>query len=421
MRAWPLIPVFLTPAVLVLAGCGYVHIGRLPSAPAATAMAPVGADERLIQENAGLRLEKTMLQQELAITRAQGEALRMALENRAADGGTSRQLIARLNETTRELATLRASYAELQRQGGQGTPGTGAPGPLQAQLVDTEEKLAASLRSYTDLQAEINRLRSELVRTRVENAGLSARVKAVTAENEQAQAALAQLNTELLAQKDARLQAEQDAETFRTELKMVAPSSTVLAQHRSGAAGEVRSLAAEHAAETAALKRQLKALRNQVEALQPSKGGDASVAAAAPPHREPAPAAAAPVANAPVVVEAEHSTGGPVIIVEAARIDLGTASTPPPGSNGSSAGASKGGTSSVQATLVTRGGSRGGANGRSETSEPRTHVVASGDTLAKISTQYYGTAARWGDILAANRDVLGDENKLVVGRTLRIP
>jgi nucleoid-associated protein YgaU len=51
----------------------------------------------------------------------------------------------------------------------------------------------------------------------------------------------------------------------------------------------------------------------------------------------------------------------------------------------------------------------------------RVHVVAGGDTLAKISIQYYGSPNRWGDILAANRDVLGENNNLVVGRTLRIP
>ena len=59
---------------------------------------------------------------------------------------------------------------------------------------------------------------------------------------------------------------------------------------------------------------------------------------------------------------------------------------------------------------------RNAADGKS-----RFHVVAGGDTLAKISTQYYGTPGRWADILAANRDVLGESNNLVVGRTLRIP
>ena len=52
---------------------------------------------------------------------------------------------------------------------------------------------------------------------------------------------------------------------------------------------------------------------------------------------------------------------------------------------------------------------------------PRTHVIAAGDTLSKISKKYYGTPDRWTEILAANRDVLKNENSLVVGRTIRIP
>jgi len=51
----------------------------------------------------------------------------------------------------------------------------------------------------------------------------------------------------------------------------------------------------------------------------------------------------------------------------------------------------------------------------------RTHVIATGDTLSRISVQYYGTPGRWTEILAATRDVLRDEKSLVVGRTLRIP
>ena len=49
-------------------------------------------------------------------------------------------------------------------------------------------------------------------------------MKTITAENEQAQAALAQLNTELLAQKDARARAEQQAEAVRSQLTAVVAS-----------------------------------------------------------------------------------------------------------------------------------------------------------------------------------------------------
>lgn len=53
--------------------------------------------------------------------------------------------------------------------------------------------------------------------------------------------------------------------------------------------------------------------------------------------------------------------------------------------------------------------------------EVKYHVVAAGDTLGKISRQYYGTASRWPEILAANKDVLKNENSLLVGTKLRIP
>jgi nucleoid-associated protein YgaU len=51
----------------------------------------------------------------------------------------------------------------------------------------------------------------------------------------------------------------------------------------------------------------------------------------------------------------------------------------------------------------------------------RTHVVVSGDTLTKISLEYYGTANRWQAIYQANRDTLANESTLSVGATLRIP
>lgn len=52
----------------------------------------------------------------------------------------------------------------------------------------------------------------------------------------------------------------------------------------------------------------------------------------------------------------------------------------------------------------------------------RTHVVAAHDTLYSLSRRYYGTASKWRQILAANRDKLsGDRPSLVVGEVLKIP
>src|SRR4051812_33558408 len=153
------VPRILRPAALTfilgLSGCGYVHLGRLPPAPEATVL----GDEQLLKQNSDLRTEKKMLQQELALTRAQGDELRMTIENRAADGDTSRRLTEKLNETTRDLALLRANYAKLQTERNEAVASAAESAALKARLGATEEKLASSLRTYTELQEEIGRLR----------------------------------------------------------------------------------------------------------------------------------------------------------------------------------------------------------------------------------------------------------------------
>ncbi|HXA80622.1 MAG TPA: LysM domain-containing protein, partial [Opitutaceae bacterium] len=52
---------------------------------------------------------------------------------------------------------------------------------------------------------------------------------------------------------------------------------------------------------------------------------------------------------------------------------------------------------------------------------PRTYKVASGDTLAKISKQFYGTSTHWQQILDANHDKLHSDKSLRVGMELKIP
>ncbi len=457
--------------LLTLSGCGYVHVGRMPE-PVTT----VVGDDKLMKENSDLRTEKKILQQELALTRAQGDALRFALENRASDGDTSKRLVEKLNETSRELNLLRAGYAQLQTERNRAVATAAEATALKARLGATEEQLATSLRNYTQLQEEVTRLRTDVDRTRTENLALGEQVKTITAQNEQAQAALAQLNTDLLTQKDARLRAEQDAETLRSELKTAAPNSSVLAQQRTGAAADARSLVAEHAAETAALKQQLAELRTKVDTLSAErvelkqqlgdsprpppadlanveaklstalrsasllrdeneqlkgqlaqlKTGAAGAAGAdsLQDQLRDAQAQAAALNEENARLKARLVSGG-------SPAPASTQVFPPPTSvtTGSVTLTPRTG-SGVNATLVTSvpGIQRTAAprpepaaNPRPDAVPARVHVVAGGDTLAKISAQYYGTPGRWSEILAANRDVLGETNNLVVGRTLRIP
>ncbi len=225
--------------VLALSGCGYVHFGRLPVAAA--------ADGPIDVAYTNLSTQHKILQAELALARKEGDALRAALDNRG-DGGGASQLTARLTETTRELASLRASYAKLSAARVSG-PANVADPELAAKLSATEEKLATSLRSFTQMQEENARLRTEVDQTRAENTTLTAQVKTITAENLQAQSALAQLNTELLAQKEARARAEQQTAAARTQL------SAVVAARESGAPPATLSSARENsAASTATLK-----------------------------------------------------------------------------------------------------------------------------------------------------------------------
>lgn len=51
----------------------------------------------------------------------------------------------------------------------------------------------------------------------------------------------------------------------------------------------------------------------------------------------------------------------------------------------------------------------------------RLHVVQGGDTLSKIAQKYYGSRARWKDILQANRATMKNENDLHVGQQITIP
>ena len=52
---------------------------------------------------------------------------------------------------------------------------------------------------------------------------------------------------------------------------------------------------------------------------------------------------------------------------------------------------------------------------------PHVHVVVEGDSLKGLSERYYGTADKWPDIFAANREILTGGNALVPGQQLKIP
>jgi nucleoid-associated protein YgaU len=61
------------------------------------------------------------------------------------------------------------------------------------------------------------------------------------------------------------------------------------------------------------------------------------------------------------------------------------------------------------------------AVGGSSTTAPRIYTVQAGDSLSKISKQFYGDANKYMTILEANKDKLSDPDKIKPGMDLRIP
>ncbi|MCX5736924.1 MAG: LysM peptidoglycan-binding domain-containing protein [Proteobacteria bacterium] len=53
--------------------------------------------------------------------------------------------------------------------------------------------------------------------------------------------------------------------------------------------------------------------------------------------------------------------------------------------------------------------------------EARTYTVAAGDNLSKIAKHLYGDANRWNEIFEANKDTIGNPDRIKVGQVLRLP
>jgi chromosome segregation ATPase/phage tail protein X len=283
---WVLIAAILT----VSSGCNYVHFGRIDRVP---------TDATLVASNSDLRMEKKLLQEELTIARKEGATLRAALDRPNPNAPGSEELAAKLNETSRQLAALRSDYAKLQAKrerlsGEQPSPNLVAAeqiADLKNQLGQTEEKLAASLRNFTQLQEDNQRLRSAIDQAHAENATLTSRVETITAQNVEVRSALAQLNTELLAQKESRAQAEQNVDALRTQLRAMADQSsaapaTSLAEARESAATGARAIEAPIQTSQASAA-PLAAARLSVDAAK-LRAAAASAAAAETPPTTPA-------------------------------------------------------------------------------------------------------------------------------------
>ena len=169
--------------------------------------------------SAGTSAETAKVDEQIAVAEKEAEALQ-ALARRPADAGMSTaELVAQLNEASRELGALRVSNAKLKAEKSR------AAAPRVETVVKAEandEKLSAGVRSFAQFKQELAGFLDETEKLRTENATLNTQLGTLTAQVREAQAQLEPLRTEAVSQREARDRAELAAEKLREQLRAIA-------------------------------------------------------------------------------------------------------------------------------------------------------------------------------------------------------
>ncbi len=289
-------------------------------------------------------------------------AVAMANERATTADGARAELAKKLSDTELLLEAARALPAA--------DPTAAQHAALQEQLNASEERLATALRGYSQLEREVAELKAtsptvtptaELGELRNQVASLTAELGRVRSENESARAELGRITS-----------VRSDAES---RLAAIERSAAQAAAERDALRSELA--AAREAATRPA--QQLAQLQSQVETLQ-ARANDAD--------------------RRVVLAEGRAATAESDLV----RLRQGLASL-------------QGGTVPASRTLSPPTSPTTVAT----VTPARTHTVAPGDTLSRISQRYYGNATRWPEIYTANADQLRNATSLTVGMTLRIP
>jgi nucleoid-associated protein YgaU len=304
---------------------------------------------------------------------------------------------------------------------------------LSAKLAETEDKLATTLRSFSQLQTENDRLKAaatdraklqdDLNHLRDEKTALEAKLNAPPspdlsaklAETEDKLATTLRSFSQLQAENDRLKAGAADTAKLNDELESLraekAAFETRLAEAKTPAAppaDDARVSAAESKLETAL--RAYSQLQSENERLRTEAANNAANAQATA-----AKSATESATQLAALFDELRQTKAQVTALSAENVELKTRlalAGPPPGSlllSPSRPGAA------IARSPAPAPAADAAAQG------PRQHVVAPGDTLAKISRQYYGTPNRWDEIQRANPDLIKNENALPIGATLQIP
>lgn len=131
------------------------------------------------------------------------------------------RLVDQLNEAARELATLRTANARLRAER-ERAPAAPAREESASRVDPTEERLASTLRSYTQFRKEIAALVADLERLKKAQAEAGADSRSALEQARQAKSALSRVEDELRGERRRREEAEAAATQLREQLRTIA-------------------------------------------------------------------------------------------------------------------------------------------------------------------------------------------------------
>jgi chromosome segregation ATPase/phage tail protein X len=372
---------------------------------------------RLQGQTATLTQQLESTRQELASAKEAGADLtaqvkklageKEAFNRQLAERGEGAQRLAgvtsRLEDARQELLLLKNDNAELSDKLRDATK--------ERDRLSKAVRSEQSTHQLEEAQAAIARLQREKADLQTEQASLTTRLAQTAA------AATTSLTAATAGSADEIVRLKQELAKSGDKVDMTVRSFALAQQENEQLKKQIEQSAGEHTTPGAQAQQELAALRTQLAgATSSGEGTSAEVTrlngelAAA---RDAAGKAAADNASLREFSRQTQNTGASLASENARlRTALAVASRAP-------AAATSQPTRPVPVTVAAAAPAAPAP--AAPPTAPRTYRVASGDTLSRISSRYYGTASRWQDIYNANRDQLRSPDVLPLGVELKIP
>jgi nucleoid-associated protein YgaU len=202
---------------LVIAGCATAPAESDSSSSSASSSTETTASSQTVATRDERRDDAQRTTTDRPAGRSASSTSRESTSENSSDASSSNaRLVAQLNEASRELASLRAANARLRAEGGKSSDTR-----VSSRNDPVDEKLAASLRSYSQFKQDLAAFMAEMEKSRSESATFNSQLKEASNRAEEAKAASARLETELRKERNARIDAEQAASKLREQLRAI--------------------------------------------------------------------------------------------------------------------------------------------------------------------------------------------------------